>query len=158
MRIAAAAAILSLAACGWSNPYDTADLEWDLENANARVLDLQRDHAWAASRFPADPAEGLGDLDPNLDAWRASDVQKADGDTLVRMIAETKYQINVHIFRLTQLEVESRKLAYPSFPASLPQDHPHRVLHVELERERERLRIEKWKLAYLMEEFNRRSP
>ncbi len=133
MRSLAAATLALLAAgCGWKNPYsrETADLEYDLAVEDERVMALTRAAAWPWEG--GDPLAPLGELQPNLDLWRATTVQTADGATLLAMKEASKAR------------VESLRGRYFHF-----QSLPDRVAHYHALLARDALELEQKKLQIL---------
>ena len=136
--IAILAAAAAIGGCKTKNPYDTTSLEIELETRSDRVIELERLGAYYTVHSP-DPQIELGEMQPNLDAWRATDVQKADAATLLRMEAATGDKIGV-------LE---RQLADA-------QSRPQRVTHFQMMMARNDLVVERKKLTIIQIEMHNR--
>ncbi len=136
-RLAMVLALLSAAACRSRNPFDTSALESDLAWHEERTLALQQQMVYAGIEQP--PEENLGELAPNLDTWRATNVQKADAATLLLME-------QVSTARVARLDAQVASLAR----------QPARVVYGEWLAARNDLHLERRKLAIIQLEIRAR--
>lgn len=103
-RILLAALALAAAGCGWHNPYDSRDVQEDLDDAEERVMYTTRLAAWGSE---PPPVETLRELQPNLDHWRATVVDTADYMTLSKMRDESL--VRLQALRAQQAEWASSR-------------------------------------------------
>jgi hypothetical protein len=106
----AIALLVSVAGCKTKNPFDTASMRNDLEERDQRVIYLQQQMVYAGIERP--PDENVGELAPNLDAWRAADVQKAEAATLLTMEQQATGRIALLETQIAELEKRPTRVVH----------------------------------------------